>query len=91
MYESIIAWASSPKTTAGVAAATTSTGISEMFGWIPSDIGRLAALAGFLLTCVLIYINLSASARKEKIEQLAATKLQLEIDELKRRSSQETQ
>lgn len=87
--ESITAWATSPKTTASVAAATTTSGLSEMFGWIPSDIGRLAALAGFILTCVLIYINLISNHRKEKIEDLAAKKLQLEIDEIKRRQRTE--
>ena len=67
-------WATNPKTTATVAGSTTTVGLGEVFQWIPSDIGRLAALGGFILTCILIYVNI-----------LAARKTQLELDELKRR------
>ena len=69
-----IEWATSPKTTSMVAGGTTTVGLGEMFQWIPSDIGRLAALGGFILTCILIYVNV-----------LAARKTQMELDELKRR------
>ena len=48
-----------------------------MWDWIPADIGSVAALAGFLLTCLLAYINW----RKWELDQI---KIQLEIDALKR-------
>ena len=71
------AWLSSPKTAISTAAATTSTGLGTMWDWIPADIGSVAALAGFLLTCLLAYINW----RKWELDQI---KIQLEIDALKR-------
>ena len=71
-------WATNPKTAATVAGSTTTVGLGEVFQWIPSDIGRLAALGGFILTCVLIYVNV-----------LAARKTQMELDELKRRQDSE--
>lgn len=71
-------WATNPRTTVSVAGTTTTVGFSEVFHWIPGDIGRLAALAGFILSCVLIYINLQHHKREQK-------KLDLEMEILRRR------
>lgn len=45
------------KTGATVGIGTAATGVSTWFEWIPSDIGKLAALVGLVLSCVLIYIH----------------------------------
>lgn len=53
------------KTGAVVGASTAATGVSTWFEWIPSDIGKLAALIGLILSCVLIYIHW----KKGRLEQ----------------------
>jgi hypothetical protein len=92
-------WLSDPKTALTIAGGTTTTGLGEYFQWIPSDIGRLAALAGFILTCVIIWAHIQTTtmaARKterEKIlleltaeqKELATEKLRLEVEELRRK------
>lgn len=50
--------AQSTKLAAGIAASTTAAGVGEIFGWIPDDIGKLAALIGCVLTTVLIITHL---------------------------------
>jgi hypothetical protein len=60
---------SSQKAAITTAGTTSTIGFSQMFQWIPEDVGRLAALAGFVLTCVIIYVQI-----------LSAKKIQIEID-----------
>ncbi len=45
------------KLAATVAATTVSTGVSTWFDLIPDDIGKLASLAGLVLTVILIVIH----------------------------------
>ena len=52
-----------PKLAATVGAATTATGASEWFGWIPGDIGKFAALLGAVLTTVLIVVHIRKEIR----------------------------
>jgi hypothetical protein len=99
MGEQLLEWAAHPKTSLTVAAGTTTTGLSEYFQWIPSDIGRLAALSGFILTCVIIWVHIKSSrlasekAERDKIlagleaeqKELATEKLRVELGELKRK------
>jgi len=78
----LIAWVTSPKTTAAVATGTTATGFGTMFDWIPSDIGRLAALVGIVLSCVLIFINVAAHLRNARRAELDIAKIRLELSQL---------
>jgi len=57
----------SPKVAAGVATATTGTGLGTFLEAIPNDIGKLATLVGIVLSVVLIYVHV-LNVRKVKIE-----------------------
>lgn len=63
----------SPKAAAIVSTSTVSSGIADILGIIPDDIGKLATLVGIVLSVVLIYTHL----RKGSAEY---QKIQLEID-----------
>lgn len=65
--------ASNPKVASAVSAATTATGLGTILDWIPNDIGKLATVAGIILSSVLIYTHW----RKGQIEY---KKTQLEIE-----------
>jgi hypothetical protein len=66
--------AESPKVASAVSAVTTSTGIGTWFDWIPDDIGKLATLAGVILSVVLIYNHV----RRGRVEfELAQTELRI--------------
>lgn len=67
--------AQNDKIAATVAAATTGSGTATMFEWIPADVGKLATVAGILLSIVLIYTHW----RKGRIEY---RKIKMEIDVL---------
>ena len=60
--------ANHPKTAHIVAAATTATGTSTWFDWIPSDIGKLASLLGVILTTILIFIH-TAKLKKSILDK----------------------
>ena len=79
----LMEWGANPKTATTVAAGTTATGMGQIFQWIPSDMGRLAALAGFVLTCILIYVHIKKSAIEASEHALSERKKQLEIEMLK--------
>ncbi len=60
-----------PKTVAAVSTATTSSGLSTWFEWIPSDIGKVAVVIGILLSSVLLYFNVvngNLTNRKLRLE-----------------------
>ena len=61
--------ATSPKTGALIASATTTTGLGTFLDWIPTDIGKLATLVGILLSIVLIYTHV-LSVKKTRLEIL---------------------
>ena len=63
------------RTAAAVATGTTATGLSTWLEFIPDDIGKLATLAGVILSCVLIYSHI-------KRGRLERRKLELEIRKL---------
>jgi hypothetical protein len=62
------------KTAVATAAVTTGTGLGTVLNLIPSNIGELATLAGFILSCVLIFTHY----RKGSIEY-KKIKLEMEI------------
>lgn len=66
----------SPKIAMAVSGGTITTGASTWLDMIPDDIGKLATMAGLLLSSVLIY-NHASRGRLER------DKLRLEIDQLK--------
>lgn len=73
--------AQNDKVAATVAAVTTSSGAATWFQWIPSDIGKIATLAGILLSLVLIYTHW----RKGRAEH---RKILMEIDVLAEREAE---
>jgi len=56
-----------PKLGASVSAATTSAGVGTMWGWLPQDIGEVAALVGIALSCVMIYATV-LKIKRERLE-----------------------
>lgn len=81
---------------AGVATAitTTASGVSTWFGWLPSDIGKIATVFGALLSLVLIVVHIRKGIhewkedKKKSIEaeaerQRERIKDELEIEALK--------
>ncbi len=48
-----------PKAGASVAGATTGSGLADWLNWIPDDIGKLATVAGILLSAVLIWTHIA--------------------------------
>lgn len=68
----------SSKTAHITAAATTATGFASIIDLIPDNIGKLAALAGVVLTCVLIYVHLKKGALERR-------KLELELKALEKK------
>lgn len=66
----------SPKIAVVVSGGTIGTGASTWLDVIPDDIGKLATLAGFCLSAVLIYNHV----RRGSLER---DKLRLEIDQIK--------
>ena len=76
-----LAWAS--------AVAATGSGTATMMQWIPTDIGKLAALAGAILTLVLIRLHWrNGNARYDQM-MLDREKTLLEIAALKDKFTQE--
>lgn len=63
----------SPKTTVGLAAATTGTWFNDFLNWIPDDITKLAAVAGIIAVTILC-----------RVHWLNSKKLEIEIALLKR-------
>lgn len=74
------------KVAATISAGTVSTGVGTWFDLIPSDIGKLAALVGVILSTVLIVVHLRNSRiHHKKIELEIAIMEQKERDRLAKR------
>ena len=56
-----------PKAAATISAATTGAGLSSIWGWLPSDIGEVAAVVGIILSIVMIYSTI-LRIRRERLE-----------------------
>lgn len=73
--------AESPKVAAIVSAATTTTGAGTIFDIIPDDIGKLATLAGIILTVILIRVHLlSLEKTKMEVEKMRNERIQAAIE-----------
>lgn len=66
--------------TAGLA---TGSGASQMFGWIPDDIGKAASLAGILALLIPVFFAFKRWRSEQQKMELEQQKLQLEIEALK--------
>lgn len=73
--------ANNPKIASVVSAITTGTGVGTLLELIPDDIGKLATLAGFILSCVLIYTHI----RRGRIEY---EKTELEVTILREKEAE---
>lgn len=74
---------SNPKVAAAVVAGTTGAGLSTYLDWIPTDIGKLATLAGLTLSVVLIYVHLRkghAEIKKTHLETEILKKMREDLD-----------
>lgn len=76
LQENVTNAVGSTKAVIGAAAGAGTTGASQMFGWIPDDIGKAASLAAILALLVPVWFAL----QKWKLER---EKMKLEIEALK--------
>lgn len=68
------------KTAAGVATATTGTGLAAWLEKIPPDIGKLATLVGIVLSCVLIFTHIKRYVIDKRLKDLQIAKLEAELE-----------
>jgi hypothetical protein len=78
----------SMKTAVSIAAGTITTGLGSAMDIIPTDIGKLSALAGTALSLVLIYIHLKKRTAEARSRLLSDTKLRLEIGILRAKEAE---
>ncbi len=64
-----------------VATGTTGAGTATWMSWIPEDIGKIATLAGILLSLVLIVVHLNKMRYDSKKARLEIEQLQWKIDQ----------
>jgi hypothetical protein len=78
----------SMKMAISIAAGTITTGLGSAMDIIPTDIGKLSALAGTALSLVLIQIHLKKRTAEARSRLLSDTKLRLEIGILRAKEAE---
>jgi hypothetical protein len=74
---------SDPKIAISVASSTAASGVSLWAGWIPDDVGKIAALLGAVLSLVVITTTIATFRCTKRRLELECQKLQQEMDEKK--------